>query len=354
MYFVSDNQTGASDKVISTLLEANKGVSGSYGEDCWSQKAESLIQQMFETDARVYFVSTGTAANCLALSCLVNPWQKIIAHGQGHILNDELTAPEFFTHGARLIGLDERRAKLTVDSFTNYLTEASKDETHSAQPAALSLTQMNENGQIYSIDELKQFGSIAKKHGLKVHMDGARFANAVVSLGCHPADISWKAGVDVLCLGATKNGALSAEAVVFFDNELANDFDAHRKRSGHLISKSRWLGAQFTGWLEGNHWRDLAEHANNRAQELSKGIDALAFTKIVWPTCGNEVFAIMPHSAIKHARAAGARFAEWPASSLPEACELAENESLLRFVTSFNTTKDDVRRFLSLFESWAP
>ncbi|TCS39772.1 threonine aldolase family protein [Reinekea marinisedimentorum] len=353
MYFGSDNQAGASDKVMAGLMAANSGVSAAYGDDEWTAKATKQIQQMFDCDAEVFLVSTGTAANCLALSCMASPWQTILCHGQAHIINDELTAPEFFTQGARLVGLDSELPKLTAASLEKHLSFGAAHPPHNAEPGVLSLTQLSEAGQLYSIEELNQLTSIAHEHGLYVHMDGARFANAVAALGCHPSEISWKAGVDVLCLGATKNGALCAEAVVFFNKELAKNFVAQRKRAGHLISKSRWLGAQFCSWLDDEHWLALAKHANSMAAQLSAELSQLSFMREVWPVAGNELFMIMPKQAIEFVRERGAIFYEWPQNLLPAHIEVAEGEDAVRFVTSFRTTGDEVSGFVGALKEFS-
>ncbi|TXR53065.1 threonine aldolase family protein [Reinekea thalattae] len=353
MYFGSDNQAGASEVILQALVAANQGNSAAYGDDDWSLKATQLIQQIFEIEAEVFFVSTGTAANCLALACMASPWQTILCHGQAHIINDELTAPEFFTQGARLIGLDAKQAKLSAASLANHLQQGAAHPPHNAEPGVLSLTQQNESGQIYSIDEIKALTELAHQHGLTVHMDGARFANAVASLGCKPADISWKAGVDVLCLGATKNGALAAEAVVFFNKELAKNFVAQRKRSGHLISKSRFLGVQFCAWLENNHWLELAQHANAMAAELEQALAKLPSLRTIWPVQGNELFMVMPKKLAQQARIMGAVFYGWPTNLLPETFQLSEEEEAVRFVCSFNSTSEQITELVTCFHQAA-
>lgn len=348
MYFGSDNQTGASDQVINALLQANDGVTAAYAEDKYSQQAVEALNQAFETDADIYFVSTGTAANSLALATLTQPWDSVVCHGQAHIINDELTAPEFFTGGARLIGIDAQEPKLTVDGLEALLANGAAHPPHNSEPKVLSLTQMNESGQIYSIDELKAVCDLAHRYGLKVHMDGARFSNALVALGCSAAELSWKVGVDVLSLGATKNGALSAEAVIFFDKSMSGTFIQHRKRSGHLISKSRWLGAQFLGWLENGHWLELAQHANSMCANLAKVINEYDAATTVWPVQGNELFAIMSKSDIERVRKEGAVFYEWPSQFLPANLSVSSDQDVVRFVTSFRTQHHDIEKFAEI------
>ncbi|MDN3650712.1 low specificity L-threonine aldolase [Reinekea marina] len=346
MYFGSDNQTGASPQVLNAIIEANNAVTDAYGEDQWTQQACAKISEIFECDADVFLVNTGTAANSLALACMVDPWSSIICHGQAHIINDELTAPEFFTHGARLIGLDTQEAQLSAQSLSSYLSQGAAHPPHNAEPKALSITQASESGMVYSVEQVTELAKVAHQHGLTVHMDGARFTNALVNQKCTPAELTWKAGVDVLCLGATKNGALAAEAVVFFNKDLAKSFVARRKRSGHLLSKGRLYGAQICGWLENDHWIELAAHANQQASKLAAGIEAAQSTRLVWPTMANEVFAILPNQTIEKLRTAGAVLYEWIPGFLPRDLAIEKDESVVRLVCSFRTQDEEVAQFI--------
>ena len=216
MQFGSDNQTGASTQVMEMLIRANDGFTHGYGDDQWTDRAVEALKDIFECDLEAFFVPTGTAANSLALSCLVQSWDTILCHDQAHILIDESTAPEFFTGGARLIGISRGEGKLSVEHLRHYFSVAGNDFPHNSSARALSITQASENGLLYTPEEVAALTDVAHDYGLRVHMDGARFSNAVAGLGCTPAEITWQAGVDVLCLGATKNGALAAEAVIFF------------------------------------------------------------------------------------------------------------------------------------------
>lgn len=346
MNFGSDNQSGASEQVLNAVIAANAGASASYGTDEWTKKAERLLADLFETELKAYFVTSGTAANCLALSSLVQPWDQIVCHSHAHIINDELSAPEMYTGGARLTGLGNDQAKLTSSELASFMAAFEGHEPHTAQPKALSLTQLTESGCAYTLDELKGLAAIAKQYDMHVHMDGARFTNALISLGCSPAEMTWKSGVDVLCLGASKNGALAAEAVIFFNTALAKDFEYRRKRAGHLISKGRFLGAQFCGWLQGDHWLSLARQSNAQAAILSAGIQASDTAELAWPSDGNEVFAWMDKQVISRLKDAGAVFAEWPERFLPN--HAASDASLVRLVVSFNTSDDEIARFISL------
>jgi threonine aldolase len=348
MQFGSDNRTGASPKVLEKLLEANAGYAHGYGDDAWTKAATTKLEEVFECKLEAFFVTTGTAANVLALSCLVQPWEIILCHTRAHILTDEATAPEFFTSGARVTGLGIGSGKLTPEHLYSYIAHEGKDSPHSPQARVVSLTQANENGLVYSTSEVAAISETAKAHGLRVHMDGARFANAVVSSGSTPAELTWKAGVDVLCLGATKNGTLLAEAVIFFDNKDAAHFSYRRKRGGHLVSKGRFLGAQLLAWLEDNHWLDLARHANASALNLSESLAQISDVSIVWPTQANEVFAVMPKSMVKRLRTRGAEFYEWPITALPAGVVQGDEQVLVRLVTSFMTTHEDVRAFIEV------
>ena len=245
-------------------------------------------------DLDAFFVATGTAANALALSCMVKPWETILCHDQSHVILDESTAPEFFAGGARVRGISRGDERLEACHLEAYFRSGYVEEPHNSRAAAVSVAQASENGIVHTPAELTALCETAHRHGLHVHMDGARFSNAVASLGCAPADVTWRAGVDVLTLGATKNGALAAEAVIFFRKELAAEFIHRRKRSGHLLSKGRLFGAQFVGWLERGHWLELARHANKKAAELAEGIAAVPGIRVVRPAQANEIFVVMP------------------------------------------------------------
>jgi threonine aldolase len=352
MNFGSDNQSGASNKVLHALVEANTGPSAGYGNDEWTVRAEEKLKQVFECELKAYFVTSGTAANCLALSCMANPWDMILCHAHAHIINDELTAPELFTGGARVQGLDENVSKLSSDGLGLFLESFDGHPPHTPMPKVLSLSQLTESGQVYELDELQVLCRKAKEYGMTVHMDGARFANALVSLDCTPAEMTWQAGVDVLCLGASKNGALAAEAVIFFDTTLAHDFEFRRKRSGHLLSKGRYLGAQFLAWLDQDHWLMLAKQANDFAREIATAINSSEKATLAWPVCGNEVFVLMDEALIDALRVQGAIFYEWPMRFLSEGQLLSCPNAfiLVRLVVSHSTPVIEVNNLVCLIE----
>jgi len=348
MQFGSDNQSGASQQVLETLVSANTGFTHGYGDDHWCTLAKEALANVFACDLEVFFVATGTAANSLALSCLAHPWETFLCHHHAHIFLDESTAPEFFCGGSRLVPITRSAGKLERGHLESFFDAESSEIPHTPASKVLSLTQVNEAGQVYTPDEVTDLCSCAHDKNLYVHMDGARFANAVAALECSPADISWKAGIDVLTLGATKCGALAAEAVIFFNRELAANFIHKRKRSGHLLSKGRFFGSQFVGWLKDDYWLNLANLANNQAKELEKRLVSSQAIKQVWPRQANELFIIMPSALAETLQSAGAEFYQWPVATLPAGIILKKNDIFVRLVTSFASTDEHINEFCSL------
>ena len=351
MQFGSDNQTGASDQVLQAIINANIGNSLGYGDDYWTQQSISLLRELFECPhAEVFLVSTGTASNCLALSCLVKPWELILCHQQSHLLMNESTAAEFFTHGARPTPVSNNEGKVTAKQISNYFECNAFQSPHHSIPAALSISQASENGLVYTPHEISEIGDVSRENNLSFHMDGARFANAIASAGCTPAQMTWLAGVDVLSLGATKSGALSAEAVIFFKPELAKPFIHLCKKSGHMLSKGRLAGSQFIGWLTNDHWLNVSKHANQQAKLLAHALSLIDEVDMSWPVASNIVFMIVQRKLANHLIASGASFTEWAHTSLPEGVQLNDDEVYLRLVTSFKTTSDDITDFCSLIQ----
>lgn len=342
MNFASDNQSGVSPRILQALVEAANGSQASYGNDDWTTRAETLLAEAFDCDLRVFFVATGTAANCLALSALAKPWQAVLCHAQAHIATDETSAPEFFTGGARLLPVATTTGKLLAGDLRTALSRLPSARPHTITPAAVSITQATENGLVYTPAELQALSTEARAHGLHVHMDGARFANAVATLGCHPADLAGRAGVDVLSLGASKSGALCAEAVVFFNTALAEDFDVRRKRAGQLVSKGRMFGAQFCGWLQDDHWLELAGHANTCAREVAAALSEHPAVRQAWPVEANELIVVMPRALHAHLQAAGVACYDWYPDSVPATLAIGADELPVRFVTSWATTEQEL------------
>ena len=347
----SDNVTGMSEAVMAALIKANEGNEPAYGADQWTAKAEKMLAEVFEHEVSVFLVATGTGANALALAALTPPWGAVFCHQESHVLDDECGAPEMFTDGAKLVGVQGVGGKLTIDALRPVIDHFTPGVVKSVQPAALSISQVTEAGTIYSISEIKALCAFAHERGLKVHLDGARFGNALVSLGASPAEMTWKAGVDVVTFGATKNGALACEAIIFFDKGLAGSMPFRRKRGGHTVSKGRILGAQMVGYLDGDHWLDNARHANAMAQSLTKGFQSLGFARLPWPTEANEVFVVLPKSKAEALAKAGIRAAGWDSISLPHGFSVTGDEAFLRFVLSFKTTLSEIAHVLDVLRA---
>jgi threonine aldolase len=343
----SDNATGASERVIAAIAGANGGAQAAYGADDYSLRAERLIGEIFECAAKVQLVATGTAANALALASVTPPWGAVLCHAEAHVMDDECGAPEFFTHGAKLVGIPGAGGKITPDGLRETLTRFPRGAAKSVQPTVLSLSQVTEAGTLYALDEIRALADLAHAEGLKVHMDGARFANAAISLGVSPAALSWQAGVDVLSLGLTKTGALACEAVIFFDEALHQDMPYRRKRSGHTLSKGRLLGAQAVALLEDGHWLELAAHANAMAARLSQGLAALPGVRLAWPTQANEVFSILPARIDDALRQAGYSYYAWSSGALMPGERVGEDERFVRMVASFETKPEGVDALLA-------
>jgi threonine aldolase len=339
--FASDNVFGVHPRIVEALTAANAGTAASYGADDWTRRAEQRLCEVFEHDLRAYLVVTGTAANSLALSAMAPPYGAVLCHADSHIMVDECGAPELFTGGAKLIGLAEPGGKITARAVERKLDGFIRG-VHDAKPAAISITQASEAGTVYARPEIEAISEIARSRDIRLHMDGARFANALVSLGATPAELTWKAGVDAMSLGATKNGAMALEAVVFFDAGLADDFGHRRMRAGQLLSKGRFLGAQMLAYLQDDLWLDNARHANAMAQRLAKGM-ASSRARLLLPCEANEVFAVMPGTLHDQLSEAGVVYHRWPGGD-----HVGPDEILARFVTSYLTSPEDVDRLVEL------
>jgi threonine aldolase len=306
-HFASDNNAGVCPEALAALEQANStGHEVSYGDDSWTQKVCDRLRELFQTDCEVFFVFNGTAANSLALASLCQSYHSVIAHELSHIETDECGAPEFFSNGSKLITGEGGNAKLTPDEVEMLATK--RTDLHFPKPKALSLTQATEHGTVYTVEELRALAAIAKRRNLKVHMDGARFANAVASLDVHPSELTWRAGIDVLCFGGTKNGLPVGEAVVFFKKELAEDFQYRVKQAGQLASKMRFVSAPWLGLLEGDVWLRNARHANAMAKRLAGKLEVLPGVRLMFPVEANAVFAELPKRVQDGLRAKGWRF----------------------------------------------
>jgi threonine aldolase len=331
MDFRSDNTRGAAPEIVAALTAANEGRRTPYGEDAQTQQIEAQLKEIFETDLSAFLVSTGTAANSLGLAVLTPPWGVIYCHEEAHIAVDECAAPEFYTGGAKLVTLPGADARISAAQLAALLP-AGKGFVHRAQPSTVSLTQATEAGTCYRPAQIGAIAEVARRHGLRLHMDGARFANALAFLEVPPAELTWRAGVEVLTFGVSKNGALAAEVVILFDQRLAGEFAFRRKRAGHLISKGRVLAAQLDAYLRDGLWLKLARHANAMARQLSDGLSRLPSARLVHPTEANEVFVQLPEPVIQALGAAGFQFYRWP----------EEDSTTLRLVTAFDTGASEV------------
>jgi len=295
--FASDNYAGICPEAFTAMVEANQGHEISYGDDNWTAKASNLVRDVFETNCEVFFVFNGTSANSLSLASLCQSYHSILCHDQAHIETSECGAPEFFANGTKVLllpGADGKIDSKSIDRAVNKRTDI-----HYPKPHALSLTQATEVGTVYSLAELRAVTDVARRCHLRVHMDGARFANAVVALGVTPKEITWESGVDVLCFGGSKNGIALGEAVVFFNTELAREFDYRCKQGGQLASKMRFLSAPWVGMLQDGAWLRYAKHSNAMAQRLDRAIRHLPHVKIAHPVQTNSVFAGLPDEVVQ-------------------------------------------------------
>jgi threonine aldolase len=343
MNFASDNGAGVAPQILDAIAASSRGNAPAYGADDYTARAEAGLSEVFETRVAAFLVATGTAANALALSALVNPWDAVFCHEEAHVHDDECGAPELFTGGAKLVGIAGEGGKITPEALRETLERFPRGLVKSSQPGALSLSQATEAGTIYAVSEVSELSSIARRNGISVHMDGARFANALVRLEVTPAQMTWRSGIDVLSFGVTKLGALAAEAVVFFDTARAAFFAERRKRAGHLLSKHRFIAAQFDAALVEDCWLKLARHANAMTDRLAQKLMAVGLAP-VWPVEANLVFIALPRALDARLKAAGARYYVRPSESL----EIDTDHVLVRLVTSFATHEDEVDRFAAL------
>ena len=349
MIFASDNWAGAHPKVSAALARHAEGFAAAYGSSTLDRAIEARFNEIFEREVAVFFVGTGTAANSLALASVNRPGGVTFCHREAHVIEDECGAPEFFTHGARLVPVDGPDGRVDPATLTSEIRRFPPGFVHHGQPMAITITQATEIGTVYSGAQIDEIAAIAKHYQLPLHMDGARFANALVHLGMTPAEMTWKRGIDVVSFGATKNGCWCAEALVFLNPADAADLPFIRKRAAQLFSKSRFIAAQFEAYFEDDLWLDLARHANATAGRLQAGLTGASRARIGWQSQTNEVFAILGKEDAEAARGKGAIFYDWNAPRSVSGT-IGEDETLVRLVTSFATGEDDVDRFIELFQ----
>jgi len=344
--FKSDNVTPVCDAVMAAIQAANSGPVPSYGDDDFTRRLQTVASDVFATEVAIFPVTTGTAANALALSQFVPSYGAVYCHEAAHIVTDECGAPEFFTGGAKMIGFRAPDGKIRPEELCSAIAFAEDMGVHHVKPGAVSLSQATEWGTVYEVAEVSALAATAKQHGLPVHVDGARFANALVHLGCTPAEATWRNGVDVLSLGATKNGALCAEAVVFFDPARARDFERRRKQAGHLWSKLRFVSAQLLAYFEHGLWLENARHANAMASTLARGLSAVAGASLLQIVDANEVFVALPEAVVAALERQGFGFYRWPLCAPPSGVAI-------RLVTSYATPRAQVDELIAVAQDAA-
>jgi threonine aldolase len=350
MWFTSDNAGPAHPALIDAIAGANEGYRKSYGADDQSIRVRDRIRELFEAPrAEVYLVSTGTASNVIALGAICPPWGALFCHTHAHIEEDECGAPEFYTGGAKLTLVPGDHGRMDPDALRQIISHTGRGGVHNVQRGAVSITQATELGAVYSAAQISALTGVARDYGLPVHMDGTRFANALARLGGTPAELSWKAGVDILSLGATKNGALAAEAIILFEPERfegkAWELELRRKRGGHLFSKMRYVAAQMEAWLEDGRWLDLAGRANAAADALAEGLRAVDGVEFLHPPEANALFVSFPREMHRRADAAGAHYYMWPFDQSLE----GPGDAMIsaRLVCNWATEADDINGFVA-------
>jgi threonine aldolase len=331
----SDNVSGVAPEIIAAIAAANTGSALGYGGDALTARLRERVGEVFERDAEIFPVVSGTAANALALAAVCRPWGAVYCHQSAHVHNTECAAAEFFTGGAKLLPLGGENHKIGLRELQTSLAEAGFGQPQRAQPCALSLTQATDFGTVYRPEEIAALAESVHRHGMRVHMDGARLANALAALGCTPAEMTWRAGVDVLSLGATKNGAMNADAIVAFHPDIAAELRFRCRRGGHVPSKMRFLSAQLIAYLEDGLWLRLAQRANRAAALIAAGVAGIAGIELVAPVEVNEVFLRGSEAAFARAEQQGLQFYRRPRGTI-------------RLVTSFQTTETDAQRCVEL------
>ena len=332
--FASDNVAGACPEVLDAIIKANDGDSTPYGNDQISTELQDKFSEIFEKEVIVFPTASGTAANALALATMTPSFGNVYCHKLSHINTDECGAPEFYTGGGKLVTLNGVKGKITAEELDQAIS--GKGIVHHTQPSSVSITQVCETGEVYQLDEIKKISEVTHKHNLNIHMDGARFANALVSLNATPAEMTWKSGIDVLSFGATKNGCIAAEAIIFFKKDLVGNVAFLMKRAGHLLSKMRFVSAQLDAYISNDVWLRNAKQANKMGKKLSDGLKDHSDINLAYPTEANEVFATFPRNKIDHLNSEGYQINEdeWDGKAV-------------RLVAAWNTQDTDVDHLLN-------
>jgi threonine aldolase len=347
--FASDNTGPVHPAIMEAVVAANSGAAMPYGNDDTTRGARDAVRGLFEAPAAaVEFVATGSVANALALACLVKPWDGVFCHRVAHVEEDECGAPEFYSN-AKLILVDGDHAKMGPEALEAAIREAADRGVHGVQPGAVTLTNVTERGTVYTLDEIRALAEVAHAHGLPVHLDGARFANACAALGCSPAEMTWKAGVDAVSFGGTKNGCMGVEAVVLFDATRGRELELRRKRGGHLFSKHRYLSTQMGAYCQGGLWLEMARAANARMAQLVQGLARVPGARMAHPVAANLGFFELPRTAHERAFAAGAQYYTFPGGAMEHA---APDEPVrCRIVCDWSKSPDEVEALLSAWAS---
>lgn len=346
MFFASDNTGPVHPKIMDALNVANTGYAMPYGGDAMMDKVRDQIRDIFEApEAAVYLVSTGTAANALILATLAQPWETIFCSPVAHIHEDECNAPEFFTGGSKLTLVGGPNAKMGVEKLRRKIEAEETRGVHGPQRGPLSITQVTERGTVYSVAEISELCGVAKSYGMSTHLDGARFANAIAALGCTPAEMTWKAGIEAVSFGGTKNGCMGVEAVIFFDPKHAWEFELRRKRGAHLPSKNRFMAAQMSAYLTDDLWLDLAKSSNDATARLTAGLKQMEGTSFLHEPEANIIFAGWPRSGHARLHAAGAQY-----YVIEGALEGDDPDEILgaRLVCDWSATDESIEKFLAL------
>lgn len=349
MFFASDNWAGVAPEINQALLDNTAGKVSGYGAGELDKKVEAKLSEIFEKDVAVFFVATGTAANSIAIATSAKPGSVAFCHSEAHVNIDECGGPEFFSSG-RLCAVPGKFGKIEPDALRKAISNYPASFIHHGRPGSITITQATELGTLYSIDEISVVSEIAKETGIPLHMDGARFSNALVALGVSPAEMTWKSGVDYVSFGGTKNGCWCAEALICFDPAMRDEVAFHHKRAGQLFSKSRFVSAQFDAYLGNDLWLTMASHANDMTQTLAAELQKSNHVRLAWQPEANEIFVVMQKKKVAELRDKGAVFFEW---QVPVAHPdlLQDGEDLYRLVTSFATTQDELEAFISCLKA---
>jgi threonine aldolase len=350
MIFGSDNWAGAAPEISEALLRHSEGLAVAYGDSDLDKAIEKRFAEIFETECAVYFVGTGTAANSLAIAATMKPGGIVLCHNEAHVVASEGGAPEFLSGGGRLATIGGKNCKIDPQLLDKEISEYPHDFNHLGQATMVTITQSTEAGTVYSLDEISELSKVAQKHNIPLHMDGARFANALVKLDCTPAEMTWKRGVEMVSFGATKNGCWCAEALVVFNRDLLSHFQFIRKRSGHLFSKTRFISAQFDAYFQNDLWLKLAKHSNAMGSQLEKAVRNSNHVRAAWPTDSNQVFFIADKEKAQTWLDKGARFHPFPTPKGMEK-EVGQNEQVYRLVASFATQQESIDELANLISA---